>query len=56
MHYYGPLDNIFMRYDHHDKKIGKQCCSLDTVSFHYIKPNEMYAMYRNKAFLKDLLS
>ena len=56
MHYHGPLHNILLLYDHHDKKIGKECCSLETVSFHYIKPSEMYTIYANKTFLKDLLS
>lgn len=55
MHYYGPLNNNLIRYDHHDKKIGKECCSLETVSFHYIKVNEMYSIHDNKTFLKDLL-
>jgi hypothetical protein len=56
MHYHGPLNKILLLHDHHDKKIGKECCSLETVSFHYIKPSEMYTIYANKTFLKDLLS
>lgn len=55
-HYYGPLNHNLLNHDHHDKKIGKECCSLETVSFHYIKTEEMYAIHANRTYLKDLLT
>jgi hypothetical protein len=56
VHYYGPLPFILKESDHHSKKIGKECCSLDTVSFHYLNHSLMYKIHQNKTFLKDLLT
>ena len=55
-HFYGPVPPYLYEFGVHDKKIGKECCSLETIAFHYVKVNEMYTIHRNKTFLKDLLS
>jgi hypothetical protein len=55
-HFYGPLPTYVYISGNHNKKIGKECCSPETIGFHYVKIDEMYAMYGNKNYLKDLLS
>ena len=55
VHFYGPLPSILTIHGHHDKKIGRECCSLETISFHYVNSSEMYKIHANKTFLKDLL-
>ena len=56
VHFNGPLPFILRDFDHHSKKIGKECCSLETVSFHYVNQSLMYKIHQNKTFLKDLLT
>jgi hypothetical protein len=55
-HFKGPIPKYLYEYGVHNKKIGKECCSLETISFHYISESNMYAMHKNKNFLKDLLT
>ena len=55
-HFYGPVPQPLFTAGSHNGKIGKDCCSLDTISFHYVPIEDMYAMYSNKTFLRDLLT
>ena len=55
-HFYGPLPQSLYTAGIHDGKIGKDCCSLESISFHYVSIEDMYAIYANKSFLFDLLA
>jgi hypothetical protein len=55
-HFYGPVPPYLYELGVHDKKIGKDCCSLETIGFHYVTIDEMHEMHRNKNYLKDFLS
>lgn len=55
-HYKGPLPVPLYTSGSHNGKIGKDCCSNNSVTFHYVQPAEMYTMYENKNFISDLLS
>jgi hypothetical protein len=55
-HFYGPVPVPLYSAGSHNGKIGKDCCSLETISFHYVTLDDMYAMYANKTFLHDLLT
>ena len=34
--------------------MGIECCSLDSISFHYVTPQEMYEMSRFETYLDFL--
>jgi glycoprotein-N-acetylgalactosamine 3-beta-galactosyltransferase len=55
IHFYGPIPSFLYIYGSHNKKIGKDCCSPETIAFHYVKVKLMYEIYRNHDFLKNLL-
>jgi len=55
-HYVGPLPVPLYTAGSHNGKIGKDCCSKDSITFHYVGPDEMYSMYENKNYINDLLS
>ena len=55
-HFHGPIPKYLFEYGVHNKKIGKECCSLETIAFHYIKEADMYKMHENKNFLVELLT
>jgi hypothetical protein len=55
-HFYGPIPKSLYTSGTHNGKIGKDCCSLETISFHYVSIEDMYAIYANKTFLNDLLA
>ena len=55
-HFYGPIPRHLYIFGVHDGKIGKECCSLETIAFHYVGENTMYEIHKNKFFLKDLLA
>ena len=49
----------FHAYNHRDlinESRDKDCCSLESISFHYINITDMYSIHANKTFLHDLLS
>ena len=56
IHFNGPIPPYLYKLGVHDKKIGKECCSLESIAFHYVKEKDMYAIHKNKNFLKQLLS
>lgn len=55
-HFYGPIPEYLFYFGVHNRKIGKECCSIDTISFHYVKIEKMYEIYSNKNYLRDLLA
>jgi hypothetical protein len=54
-HYKGILPSSLSDSGAHNKKIGKECCSLDSITFHYVQHADMYAMHANKNYLEDML-
>jgi hypothetical protein len=55
-HFFGPLPQPLYTAGSHNGKIGKDCCSIDTISFHYVPLKDMYEIHANKTFLRDLLT
>ncbi|XP_041356277.1 glycoprotein-N-acetylgalactosamine 3-beta-galactosyltransferase 1-like isoform X2 [Gigantopelta aegis] len=53
----GPLSEYLRHYPSHDVKVGPNCCSQFSVSFHYMEPDMMYIMdfllYRMSVFGLD---
>jgi hypothetical protein len=56
VHYEGPIPSYLYDYGTHNKKIGKDCCSPESISFHYVNPATMYSIHANTTLLKDLFS
>ena len=55
VHFYGPLPFFISNpYGTHNGKIGRECCSLESISFHKVTPSMMLQMYSNKTFLSNL--
>ena len=55
IHFNGPIPSFLYVFGSHNRKIGKDCCSSETVAFHYVKVKLMYEIYKNPNFLKNLL-
>ena len=55
-HYNGPVPKFMNVFGSHNNKTGKECCSLDTISFHYVNPKQMHEMHTDRNFLKNLLA
>ena len=53
VNFYGPLPSYLVSIG---IQIGKECCSLDSISFHYVSVNDIYAIHANKTLLKDFLT
>ena len=56
VHFNGPIPSFLYVYGTHNTKIGKECCSLETIAFHYVKVELMYEIHKNPAFLESLLT
>ena len=55
-HLTGKVSKVFHIFGSYNKMIGKECCSLDTIAFHYVKEKLMYEIHGNRTFLKDLFT
>lgn len=55
-HYYGPLPGALFSSTSHNGKLGKECCSVESIGFHWVGPDIMPQIYANKTFLQDMLS
>lgn len=54
-HFTGPLpDWLTSVGGTHSGVIGRESCSNESISFHYIKPETMYEIYNNMTILNDL--
>jgi hypothetical protein len=56
IHYYGPLPGALFSSTSHNGKLGKECCSVESIGFHWVAPDIMPQIYANKTFLQDMLS
>lgn len=54
IHFHGPIPGALLSSGSHDGTVGKNCCSNESIGFHWIEPSYMREIYRNKTFLNDL--
>ena len=54
--YHGPLPDFMLETTNRTGVFGKNCCSIDSIGFHYVKPHEMYKIDKEKDYLRKLLS
>ncbi|CAC5416715.1 C1GALT1 [Mytilus coruscus] len=43
-HMVGPLSDLLKKYPSTPAKTGKDCCSTNTITFHYVSPKMMYIL------------
>lgn len=53
--YYGRVPTSLDAMALTNGKTGKECCSLESIAFHYLTPEEIYSIDSIKSFLQDLL-
>jgi glycoprotein-N-acetylgalactosamine 3-beta-galactosyltransferase len=53
--YRGPFPGFIKATTNHTGVIGKNCCSLDSIGFHYVTPEKMYEIDANQFYLQKLL-
>lgn len=53
-HYYGKLPDWLIRYSQNPVKSGKECCSEDSITFHYIENKDMLELAFKNRFRKLL--
>ncbi|XP_071097861.1 glycoprotein-N-acetylgalactosamine 3-beta-galactosyltransferase 1-like [Haliotis cracherodii] len=53
-HIMGSLPKAIQKWDRHETKKGKECCSQLTISFHYVDPKQMrtleFLLYRTSVY------
>lgn len=50
-HYEGHFPDWIFDYATNMVKSGKECCSLESISFHYVSQKDMYEMNRHENYL-----
>ena len=55
-HIKGQVSRVFSIFGSYENHVGRECCSSETISFHYVKNEYMHAIYNNLTFFKDLFS
>ena len=55
-HYNGPLPWYLGTLGIHNNVTGKQCCSPESISFHYVQPDLMMKLYSKKSILTELFA
>jgi glycoprotein-N-acetylgalactosamine 3-beta-galactosyltransferase len=55
-HYSGNYPDWIYSYAKNKLKSGFDCCSLDSISFHYVNKQDMYKMKKSKTYLDFIFS
>ena len=50
-HFHGNFPDWIFSYATNKVKSGRECCSLESISFHYVSTQDMYEMSRYENYL-----